>query len=155
MLANDETAEKALTLLSFTQRSNGKQLSHGFRVVTERVQDATATEHDSTKSTTAKQYSTVALCSIEKVTDFSAAKDTVFIAVISKVVGPAKPEHHAADLYIEGMEPVQRADVAAAVDMMRQLQRVAGIQHVDANTEATATWEQRKRRRMLRYPTTP
>ena len=43
MVANGEPADKVLALLCFTQRSNGKQLSHGFRVVSERVRDATAT----------------------------------------------------------------------------------------------------------------
>ena len=42
MLADGKPVEKALTLLHFTQRSNGKQHAHGFRVITERVQDATA-----------------------------------------------------------------------------------------------------------------
>ena len=39
MVADGEPVDKALTLLHFTQRSNGKQLSHGFRIITERVRD--------------------------------------------------------------------------------------------------------------------
>ena len=153
MLANGEPADKALTLLCFTQRSNGKQLSHGFRVVSERVRDATATEHGPTQHTNANQYSTLIICSVEKVTDFSVAKDTICLAVISKVVAPAKPQQHAADLYIEAMEIVYKEELANAVDMMRQLQRVASMQHGDASTENTAAWQQRKCRRILRYPT--
>ena len=42
MLADGKPVEKALALLHFTLRGNGKQHAHGFRVVTERVQDATA-----------------------------------------------------------------------------------------------------------------
>ena len=81
------------------------------------------------------------------------AKDTVCIAVISKVVAPAKPEHHAVNLYIEAMETQPKAYVAAAMDMMRQLQKVASMQRGDATTSATAAWQQQKCRRMLRYPT--
>ena len=40
MLANGNAIDKALTLLRFTQRGNGKQLLQGFRIITERVQDA-------------------------------------------------------------------------------------------------------------------
>ena len=68
MLANGEPAAKALTLLHFTQRGNGKQLSNGFRIVTERVQDPTASA--TTEVTNANQYAIVALCAVEKVTDF-------------------------------------------------------------------------------------
>ena len=75
------------------------------------------------------------------------------IAIISKVVPPAKPEQHAADLYIEAMETIQQADFAAAIEMMRQLQRVASMQRGDAATSATAAWGQRKCRRLSRYPT--
>jgi hypothetical protein len=153
MVANGEPADKALTLLCFTQRSNGKQLSHGFRVVSERVRDATATEHGRTEHTNANQYSTVTISSVEKVADFSVTKDAICIAVISKVVAPAKPQQHAADLYIEAMETVQKADFAAAVDMMRQLQRVASMQRGDATSSDTAAWQQRKCRRLLKYPT--
>ena len=90
MLANGEPAAKALTLLHFTQRGNGKQLSNGFRIVTERVQDPTAGA--TTEVTNANQYAIVALCAGEKVTDFLIGKDTTAIAVISKVVAPSKPQ---------------------------------------------------------------
>ena len=90
MLANGEPAAKALTLLHFTQRGNGKQLSNGFRIVTERVQDPTAGA--TTEFTNANQYAIVALCTVEKVIDFSIAKDTTAIAVISKVLAPSKPQ---------------------------------------------------------------
>ena len=72
MLADGQPAEKSLTLLRFTQRGNGKQLSHGFRIVTERVQDATADA--TTEHTVANQYATVCLCGVEKVTDFTKAQ---------------------------------------------------------------------------------
>ena len=68
MLADGEPVDKALTLLHFTQRSNGKQLSHGFRIITERVRDPT--DGDTTEFTNVNQYATVALCTVEKVPDF-------------------------------------------------------------------------------------
>ena len=89
MLAHGKPVEKALTLLRFTQRSNGKQHAHGFRIITERTQEATAGA--ATEPTKENSYATVALCTVEKVPDFSAGKDTTFIAVICKVVAPSKP----------------------------------------------------------------
>ena len=142
---------KTSTLLCSTQRSNGKQLTHGSRIVSERVRDATADE--STDFTNANQYTTIVVCSFEKVTDFTAVKDSTFIAVISKVAAPSKQQHNAADLYIEAMEAVPNADVDAAVAMLRQLQRVANMHRGDASTSSEAAWQQRKCRRMLRYPT--
>ena len=64
MLADGKPVEKALALMHFTQRGNGKQNAQGFRIVTERAQDATA----GTAAEVAKEecYATVALCTIEK-----------------------------------------------------------------------------------------
>ena len=42
MLADGKPVEKALALMHFTQRGNGKRHAHGFRIVTERIRDATA-----------------------------------------------------------------------------------------------------------------
>jgi hypothetical protein len=151
MLADGEPTEKALTLLHFTQRSNGKQLSHGFRVASERVQDATA--DGISEYSNANQYATVILCTVEKVPDFSAAKDSTAIAVISKVVAPSKPEQHAADLYIEAMEVVPKTEIDASMEMMRQLHRVSNMHRGDAVVSSEAAWQQRKCRRLQRYPT--
>ena len=151
MLADGEPTEKSLTLLRFTQRSNGKQLSRGFRIVSERVQDATADA--ATERTNANQYATVTLCTVEKGSDFSTVKDTTAIAVISKVVAPSNPQQHAADLYIEAMEVVPQSQITASVEMMRQLCRVSNTDRGDANTSSEAAWQQRKCRRLLRYPT--
>jgi hypothetical protein len=151
MLADGKPVEKALTLLHFTQRSNGKQHAHGFRVITERVQDATADA--ATELTKEKCYATIALCTIEKVTDFSAAKDATVMAVISKVVAPSKPQQHAVDLYIEAMEPVAKHDIPSSMEMMRQLQRISTAQSADPATSTEVAWQQRKCRRLLRYPT--
>jgi hypothetical protein len=81
------------------------------------------------------------------------AKDTTALAVISKVVSPSKPEQHAADMYIEAMNLVPNDEIAAAVQMMRQLQRVSKGHRGDATTSAEVAWQQRKCRRLLRYPT--
>ena len=59
MLADGKPVEKALTLLRFTQRSNGKQHAHGFRIIAERVQDPIAGA--ATELTNATCYATVAL----------------------------------------------------------------------------------------------
>ena len=151
MLADGKPVEKALTLLRFTQRSNGKQHTHGVRVITERIQDAsTGAATELTKETC---YGTIALCTVEKVTDFSGAKDITAIAVISKVVAPSKAHQHAADLYIESMEPVAKDDVSKAVEMMRQLQQISTPQSSDFSISSEVAWQQRKCRRLLRYPT--
>ena len=151
MLADDKPVEKALTLLRFTQRSNGKQHAHGFRIITERTQDATAAA--AIEVTSENCYATVALCTVEKVPDFTVAKDATVMAVISKVVAPFKPQQHAADLYIEAMEPVPKADVASATAMMRKLHRISHAQSADPATSSEVAWQQRKCRRLLRYPT--
>ena len=146
MLADGKPVEKALTLLRFTQRSNGKQHAHGFRIVTERAQDATA--GDATAG-----HATVALCTVEKTTDFTAAKDSTFIAVISKVVVPSKPLQHTADLYIEAMEPVPKHDIPSSVQMMRQMQSISDTQAANPAESPEVAYRQRKCRRILRYPT--
>ena len=151
MLADGKPVEKALTLLRFTQRSNGKQHAHGFRIITERTQDATAGV--GTELTKENCYATVALCTVEKVPDFTAAKDATFMVVISKVVAPSKPLQHTADLYIEAMEPVMKDNIATSMGMMRKLQQISKVQSADPDTSCEIAWQQRKCRRLLRYPT--
>ena len=90
---------------------------------------------------------------MEKVLDFSIVKDTTAIAVISKVVAPSKSEQHEADLYIESMEIIPKADIPAAVQMMRQLEKSSRTHPGDPNTSSEVAWEQRKHRRLNRYPT--
>ena len=89
-------------------------------MVAEHVQDASdrnATEHTEQR----KKYGTVALCTVEKVGDFTATRGATFMAVISKVVAPTNPQR-AADLYVEAMEMVLPDKTAAAADMMSQMQ---------------------------------
>ena len=90
---------------------------------------------------------------VEKVTEFSTAKKTKAIAVISKVVAPSKPQQHAVDLYIEAMEVMLEQNIPRAVEMMRQLQRISTAQSADPATSTEVAWQQRKCRRLLRYPT--
>lgn len=151
MLADGKPVEKALTLLRFTQRSNGKQHAQGFRIITERTQDAT--DDAATELTKENCYATVVLCTVEKVPDFTAAKDATFMAVISKVVAPSKPLQHTADLYIEAMEPIKKDDIVTSIKMMRKLQQIAQVQSADPATSKEVAWQQRKCRRLLRYPT--
>ena len=150
MLVDGKPMEKALTLLHFTQRSNGKQHAHGFRTITERIQDATA--GDATELTK-KKYATVALCTVEKTTDFTAAKDTTAMAVVSKVVAPTKPLQHTADLYIEAMEPVLKHDIPSSMKMMRQMQLFSDTESSNLAESFEVAWRQRKCSRLLRYPT--
>ena len=75
------------------------------------------------------------------------------MAVISKVIAPARPQQHAADLYIETMEAVLKEDIPRCVDMMRQLQRISNTQNANPATSSEVAWQQRKCRRLLRYPT--
>ena len=151
MLADGKPVEKALTLLHFTQRSNGKQHKNGFRIITERAQDATADA--ATELTRNNYYATVALCTVEKTTDFTAAKDTTAMAVVSKVVAPSKPLQHTADLYIEAMELVPKHDIPSSIQMVRKMQLISDTQSADPADSSEVAWQQRKCRRLLRYPT--
>ena len=85
----------------------------------------------------------MALCTIEKATDFATAKDATVMAVISKVVAPSKPLQHAADLYIEAMELVPKHDIASSMGMMRKLQRISNIQSADPASSSEVAWQQR------------
>ena len=112
-----------------------------------------ATAGDATELTKENCYATVALCTTEKIGDFNAAKDATVMAVISKVVPPAKPQQHTADLYIEAMEPVEKDKIASSMGMMRKLQQISKVQSADPDTSIEVAWKQRKCRRLLRYPT--
>ena len=151
MLADGKPVHKALTLLYFTQRGNGKQHAHGFRIITERVRDPTA--GTATELTNENSYGTVALCTLEKVTDFSTAKDTTAIAIVCNVVKPCKPQQHAADLYIEAMENVPKEDVPLCIEMMQQLIQISNAETADTPISTDVAWQQRKCRRLNRYPT--
>ena len=65
---------------------------------------------------------------------------------------PSK-EQHTADLYIESMEPIAPDRVEQAIAMVKQLKRVSTFNHGNAATSTEAAWQQKKCRRMERYPT--
>ena len=75
------------------------------------------------------------------------------MAVISAVQKPSKPEQHTADLYVEAMEIVQKDDIASSIGMMRKLHQISNAQSADPGTSCEIAWQQRKCRRLLRYPT--
>ena len=145
MEADEEPADKALVLLKFTQRSVGKQILNGFRIVTDHVEDACDTS-------TGERYGTIACCTPEKSTDFTAARNSHALAIICKVMPPSK-QQHMADLYIESMEPIPGDRVDHVIAMVQQMQRVSTVNHANAATSTEAAWQQRKCRRMQRYPT--
>ncbi|MEC8483795.1 MAG: hypothetical protein VXY99_08240, partial [Pseudomonadota bacterium] len=74
--------------------------------------------------------------------------------VISKVVDPALPQQHAADLFVEALEVIEsKDDIDRAAKMIRQLQEISSFDTGDALCSSQVAWEQRKCRRLLRYPT--
>ena len=127
------------------QRSVGKQILNCFRIVTDDVEDACDT-------CATERYGSIASWSPEKSTDFTAAKNSYALAIVCKVTLPSK-QQHTADLYIESMEPIPSDRVAHAIAMVKQLQRVSTVNHGNAATSTEAAWQQRKCRRMQRYPT--
>ena len=145
MEADEEPADKALVVLKFTQRSVGKQILNGFRIVTDHVEDACDTA-------ASERYGTIACCTPEKSTDFTAAKNSHALAIVCKVMPPSK-QQHTADLYIESMDPIPDDRVDKVIAMVKQLQRVSTVNHGNAATSTEAAWQQRKCRRMQRYPT--
>ena len=101
---------------------------------------------------TTERFCTIACCTVEKVPDFTAAKDAVVLAVISKVVTPSKPQH-AADLYIETMEAVKSDAQDQTIAAFKQLQRLSNVTRESVPLSKEAAWEQRKCRKLQRYPT--
>ena len=152
MIADTRPVDKVLTILHFTQRSFSKQHANTIRMVSARVQDASVEQN--TAGDTLNSFGTIALCAHERVNDFSPSKGSTAIAVISKMVAPALPDHHAADLFVEAMEVIEsKEDIACCKKMMQQLQQISAIEPGDAACSAQVAWEQRKCRRLLRYPT--
>ena len=146
MVIRGEPSDKALVLLQFSQRSLGAQISNGFRLATDNVKDACDAESE-------KKYGAIACCTIEKSPDFTAAgKGSLAFAVICKVVSASKPQH-TVEFYIESMEPVVSDHRDRAVATIKQLQRVASVESRNATASTEAAWQQRKCRRLQRYPT--
>ena len=113
--------------------------------MTDHVEDACDTSPDA-------RYGTIACCTPEKTPDFTAAKNSYALAIVCKVMPPSKPQH-TADLYIETMEPIAGERLDQVIAMVKQLQRVSTVNRGNAATSTEAAWQQRKCRRLERYPT--
>ena len=150
MTVAGEPAEKALVLLHFTQRSIGAQQSGGFRLVTDNVVDDT----DSVLPLGTQQVKvgTVARCSVERCPDFTVAKGSYALAVVCKATRPAKPQH-ALDLYIEAMEVLSKDQISPARETLAKLRSVAAAARTGTEPSEEKAFQQRKCRRLLRYPT--
>ena len=157
IVADKAPADKALILLCFSKKSVGKNLQGGYRIVTDDVQDATDVANE-------KKYGTVALCTFETAPDFQivpprgGSKSITALVIISKITQPAKGQHEA-DLYLEAMHIVPEDQKDQSVVMMHQMHRVSSAsqsaygREADASEDAQAAWDQRKCRRLHRYPT--
>ena len=145
MTVQGEPVEKAIVFLHFTQRSNGAATGQGFRVITDNVTDAVNTGNES-------KFRTIARCTVERSPDFIAAKKSFAIAIVSKVLAPSK-EAHVADLYIETIETVDAKDAPNVGTMMEKLTKVGAVSLPAPSASKEEAWEQRKCRRLGRYPT--
>ena len=151
MCGHGKGADKALALLHFSEKTTGKQLQGGFRLMSERVTDFT---DDSKAEPTQKTcYAVIAICSVEKATDFRALPNDVHLVVISKMDEPAKPEKHRADLYIEAMERILPEKLESAKQMMLQMQQMTRVRNAASSTEDDVEVNNTKCARLCRYPT--
>ena len=153
LLAGDCTVDKVLVLLRSTQKSVGKQLAGGFRLLTDMVCDATDTESE-------HKYGVIAYCTFETSPSFTfpppprGTQSIIALAVVSKVAAPQNPEHKA-DLFIEAMEKIETADTDAIVRTLKHMQRHGRAPQAtgDEAVASSPPWQQRKCRKMGRYPT--
>ena len=146
MLVRSEPVDKALVLLRFAQGSKGGQQQGSFRIVADGVTDA-ATEHPDTV-----KVSTVARCSVERCPDFTASKGKVALAIVCKV-SKASKDQHAADVHIEAMTAIHDADIEKVAALVNKLREVAAPGLASASPSQQAAYEQRKSRKLNRYPT--
>ena len=51
------------------------------------------------------------------------------------------------------MEIIPKDSIAHAMELMRQMQQISNAQGADPATSTEAAWQQRKCRRLFRYPT--
>ena len=151
--AGDCNVDKALVLLQSTRRSFGKLLAGGYRVITDDVTDAT-------DKSSKEKFGVVAYCSIEASPSFmfppppQGSTASTAIAVLTKVLSPQKSEHKA-DLYVQQMQVVPPGDVKDVVEMFQRMQQHKPSNETpkEAATAVTPPWEQRKCRKICRYPT--
>ena len=98
------------------------------------------------------KFRTIARCTVERSVDFIESKKSFAIAIVSKVLAPSK-EAHVADLYIETIETVNETSAPMVRTMMQKLTKVSAVSFPAATASQEAAWEQRKCRRLGRYPT--
>lgn len=153
MTADGSPIDKVVALVETSQQTMGKQLPNGYRLETDLIQDATHPDHP-------EKYRMVALCTIESAPCFTIpasrrGKQNMALAIVSKVAPPSKPGH-SADLYIDAMQLVP-SDPAEAIAMMKSMQSCFSKKDAPppAAGEAQSPFEQRKCRRLNRYPTMP
>ena len=148
MLVADEAAEKAFVLLHFTQRSIGAQQPGGIRFVTDNVIDGSDLEPAAEQL----KVGIVARCTVERCPDFTAMKASHALAIVCKASLPAKPQH-TLDLYIEAMEVLAKEQIQAVRETLAKLRSVAAAARTDTEPSIEKAYQQRKCRRLLRYPT--
>ena len=146
MLFRVQPVDKALVLLHFTQRSKASNSANGCRIATPGAKDATNLQHTNA-------YFTIACCNVERSPEFSADKNLMAFAIVCKVVKPSD-ERHVAECYLEYMERINEQNHANVVATMQQLQRVTAAMSAEpTHVPGEAAWQQRKCRRLNRYPT--
>ena len=137
--------EKAFALLHFTQTTKGAQQQGTFRVVADGVVDGgDCGSHI--------KVGTVARCAVEQCPNFTTKKNTFAFAVICKATAPSKPAH-AADLYIEAMELIDASDHQTAKALVGKLRCLASASTAGAEPSQETAYQQRKCRKLHRYPT--
>ena len=152
MTVAGEPAEKALVLLHFTQRSFGAQNAGGFRVVTDNVIDGSVLLKSDEPAAEQLKVGIVARCTVARCPDFTASKASYAVAVVCKATLPAKPQH-ALDLYIEAMEVLSKEQIHPLRETLVKLRSVAAAAKTETEPSVEQAFQQRKCRRLLRYPT--
>ena len=115
----------------------------------------TATEHRKADASDVHKYGTMDRCTVERCPDFAVAKGSYALAVICRAGQPAKPQH-AADLFIETMEPIPKEQADQARKLLENLRDISAAQASEHTPSSHAgrvqAFQQRKYRRLSRYP---
>ena len=120
-------------------------------MTSERVTDYT--DDSKAEPTQKTAYAVIAICSVEKSTDFRALQDDVHLVVISRMAAPGKPEKHRADLYIEAMERIKPENLQKTKQMMLHMQQIAHVSSEAPAIEDEGEAKNTKCARLGRYPT--
>ena len=145
LLVRKQPVDRALVLLRFPQNTRGAQQQGSFRIVADNVGDASVVSSEA-------KVATVARCSVDRCPDFTVQKGGVALAVICKATAPSKPQH-VADVFIEAMQVIDNASIAHAKAIVEKQCVVAAASHGGAELSQETAYQQRKCRRLHRYPT--